>query len=180
MKPKIYIAGKIAGQSDYKAKFEAAAQDYEKMGYAVLNPAKLPTGLLPADYMRICFAMIDTADVVAFLPDYESSLGAQLELQYCRYIEKTVKLPEIGEEGIAFRTVEEEISLRAIRKKAGLSQTALAKLLGVSQSAVSQWEIGKAAPGVGQISNLSCILSVPVDRLVTVLSLGGAVDKVNV
>lgn len=94
MKPKIYIAGKIAGQSDYKAKFEAAAQDYEKMGYTVLNPAKLPTGLLPADYMRICFAMIDTADVVAFLPDYESSLGAQLELQYCLYTDKSVRLPE--------------------------------------------------------------------------------------
>lgn len=48
----------------------------------------------PADYMRICFAMIDTADVVAFLPGYETSTGAQLELQYCFYIDKDVKLPE--------------------------------------------------------------------------------------
>lgn len=47
-----------------------------------------------ADYMRICFAMIDTADVVAFLPGYETSPGAQLELQYCFYIDKDVKLPE--------------------------------------------------------------------------------------
>ena len=64
MKPKIYIAGKITGEPDYKAKFDAAEQEYNKKGYTVLNPAVLPGGLQPADYMRICFAMIDSADVV--------------------------------------------------------------------------------------------------------------------
>ncbi len=94
MKPKIYIAGKITGEPDYKAKFDAAEQEYNKKGYTVLNPAVLPGGLQPADYMRICFAMIDSADVVAFLPGYRQSAGAQLELQYCLYIDKNVKLPE--------------------------------------------------------------------------------------
>lgn len=32
MKPKIYIAGKIAGDPDYKAKFDAAAKAYKKKG----------------------------------------------------------------------------------------------------------------------------------------------------
>ena len=94
MATKIYIAGKITGDPDYKAKFNAAAEAYKKKGYTVLNPSWMPEGMQKADYMRICFAMIDTADVVAFLPGYETSPGAQLELQYCFYIDKDVKLPE--------------------------------------------------------------------------------------
>ena len=70
MATKIYIAGKITGDPDYKAKFEAAAEAYKKKGYTVLYPSWMPVGMQPADYMRICFAMIDTADVVAFLPGY--------------------------------------------------------------------------------------------------------------
>ena len=94
MSTKIYIAGKITGDPDYKAKFDAAAEDYKKKGYIVLNPSWMPQGMQPSDYMRICFAMIDTADKVAFLPGYEQSSGAQLELQYCFYVDKDVVLPE--------------------------------------------------------------------------------------
>ena len=57
----------------------------------MLNPSWMPQGMQKADYMRICFAMIDTADVVAFLPGYETSPGAQLELQYCCYIDKNIR-----------------------------------------------------------------------------------------
>lgn len=98
MKTKIYIAGKITGDPNYKAKFAAAAEEYKKRGYTVLCPSWLPGGMLSADYMRICFAMIDTADVVAFLPGYETSPGAQLELQYCLYTDKF--LIYIGEDDI--------------------------------------------------------------------------------
>ena len=56
--------------------------------YTVLNPATLPEGMNRADYMRICFAMIDSADIVMFLPDYAESEGAYLEKAYCDYIEK--------------------------------------------------------------------------------------------
>lgn len=94
MKPKIYIAGKITSDPEYKAKFDAAEEEYKKRGYIVLNPSWMPQGMQPADYMRICFAMIDTADVVAFLPGYETSPGAQLELQHCLYTDKSVRLPE--------------------------------------------------------------------------------------
>ena len=94
MKTKIYIAGKITGDPDYKTKFDAAAEAYQKEGYTVLSPSWMPEGMQRADYMRICFAMIDTADVVAFLPGYETSPGAQLELRYCFYVDKEVKLPE--------------------------------------------------------------------------------------
>lgn len=103
MATKIYIAGKITGDPDYKTKFNAAAEAYKKKGYTVLNPSWMPEGVQKADYMRICFAMIDTADVVAFLPGYRLSAGAQLELQYCFYIDKDVKLPDDEAEGPALQ-----------------------------------------------------------------------------
>ena len=56
---KIYIAGKIAGDRRYRAKFREAAKALEAAGHVVLNPATLPDGLTDADYMRICMAMVD-------------------------------------------------------------------------------------------------------------------------
>ena len=87
-KPKIYIAGKITGDPNYKEKFAKVQKGLEKEGYIVLNPATLPQGLTPAEYMRICFVMIDTADAVAFIDGFAHSQGAMLELEYCRYIGK--------------------------------------------------------------------------------------------
>lgn len=91
MATKIYIAGKITGDPDYKTKFNAAAEAYQKKGYTVLNPSWMPQGMQKADYMRICFAMIDAADVVAFLPDFKQSAGAEVEHAYCRYIDKNIR-----------------------------------------------------------------------------------------
>ncbi len=88
MKPKIYIAGKITGDPNYKEKFEQLQRIYERNGYCVLSPAILPEGMQEGDYMRICFAMIDTADAVLFLSDWEQSQGARLERAYCLYIDK--------------------------------------------------------------------------------------------
>jgi nucleoside 2-deoxyribosyltransferase len=85
---KIYIAGKIAGDRRYRAKFRDAAKNLEAMGHVVLNPAILPDGLNQADYMRICLAMLDTADLAVFLPDYRDSRGAMVEWAYCQRIGK--------------------------------------------------------------------------------------------
>ena len=121
MATKIYIAGKITGDPDYKAKFEAAAEAYKKKGYTVLCPSWMPAGMQPADYMRICFAMIDTADVVAFLPGYETSPGAQLELQYCLYTDKSVRLPECKHRTLTYEVQPNESIkfLRPINRNAG-------------------------------------------------------------
>lgn len=91
MATKIYIAGKITGDPNYKAKFAEAENFYKKKGYTVLTPTWMPLGMQPADYMRICFALIDTADVVAFLPDYKQSAGAEVEHAYCYYIDKNIR-----------------------------------------------------------------------------------------
>ena len=94
---KIYIAGKITGNPNYKAEFERHAIAYEAEGHIVLNPAELPEGMAKEDYMRICFAMIDVADKVYFLHGWHGSVGARLEYDYCKYIGKPVILPH--EEG---------------------------------------------------------------------------------
>ena len=85
---KAYIAGKITGDPDYWHKFQRAQEDLEDQGFTVINPAELPEGMRPADYMRICMAMMDSADIVAFLPDYAQSRGAQLEWAWCQYVSK--------------------------------------------------------------------------------------------
>lgn len=40
--------------------------------------------------MRICFAMLESADTAAFLPDWEDSPGAQLEKHWCEYVGKKI------------------------------------------------------------------------------------------
>lgn len=87
---KIYIAGKITGEPNYKEKFDIAAKSLEAQGHIVLNPAELPEGMLPADYMRICFAMIDTADAIYLLKGWYSSSGAFIERNYAMYTGKSI------------------------------------------------------------------------------------------
>ena len=79
---KIYIAGKITGDENYYAKFLKAELRLEHDGHTVINPARLPLGLKPMEYMHICFAMIEIADAVCLLPDFEDSLCASLEALY--------------------------------------------------------------------------------------------------
>ena len=93
---KAYIAGKITGDALYKMKFAHAQVALDFMGYIVLNPAHLPEGMRPIDYMKICIMMIDAADVVVFLADYEESKGAMLEHSWCEYCGKEILYLEIG------------------------------------------------------------------------------------
>lgn len=87
---KIYIAGKVTGNPNYKVDF-ANLKEWLKHHYPsaiILNPATLPEGMTAADYMRICLAMIDSADLVVFSSDSKKSAGARLESIYCEYVDK--------------------------------------------------------------------------------------------
>lgn len=74
-----YIAGQITGDPDYRWRFADAQMVLESMGYIVLNPATLPSGMGYEQYMRIDMAMLEEADTVCFLPGWENSSGAKRE-----------------------------------------------------------------------------------------------------
>lgn len=84
----VYIAGPITGVAKYWEPFEAAADELQAAGFIPLSPTWQPRGMSRAQYMRICFAMIDSADAVLLLPGWERSEGARLETHYCEYIDK--------------------------------------------------------------------------------------------
>ena len=84
----IYIAGPITGVENYWKPFEEAEDALTGMGFIVLTPTRLPWNLDNEKAMKICLAMIDQADAVYFLPGWNSSVGANLEMCYCKYIGK--------------------------------------------------------------------------------------------
>lgn len=88
----VYLAGAIHNDPNYQQKFARVAGQLKEQGYIVLNPAKLPEGMSQTQYMRICMAMLDSADCVLLLPDWGRSEGAQLEARYCGYVGKTAYL----------------------------------------------------------------------------------------
>ena len=55
--------------------------------------------------------------------------------------------------------------VQAFRRKAGLSQEALAEHLGVTRQSVSKWELGQALPDVEKIVLLSRLFEVTTDSL---------------
>lgn len=82
----IYLAGKITGDPDYRAKFFSADMGLCLKGHQPINPSVLPQGLGPADYIGICVPMLLAADAAVFLPDWKDSPGARIERAICEYI----------------------------------------------------------------------------------------------
>lgn len=84
----LYLSGPITGVPDFEDRFIVAEMLIEEMGPTVINPAILPLGLKPADYMRISLAELEAADAVALLPGWERSRGAQIEVLSALYAGK--------------------------------------------------------------------------------------------
>ena len=55
--------------------------------------------------------------------------------------------------------------IQSCRKRAGLSQEALARELGISRQAVSRWETGEAIPDTEKVIQLSRLFQVSTDYL---------------
>lgn len=96
MKKKVYIAGPITGDPDYKEKFKAVAEKVEALGLDPVNPAEAPEGLTYKEYMDRGLKLLMECDIICILPgtlpsrygrhEYAGSKGAQLELQYARTV----------------------------------------------------------------------------------------------
>ena len=95
----VYIAGPITSVKEYWKPFEQAADEILAMGYTPLTPTCLPYDISNEKAMRICLSMIDQADAVYFLPGWNLSVGANLEMYYCKYTNKphTTKLSLLAE-----------------------------------------------------------------------------------
>lgn len=86
----VYIAGPITGVDNYREIFAQAEEDLAAIGYIPLSPAHLPLGLTNEQYARIDTAMLDSADAVLFLLNWEDSKGATLEHTYAKYTKKPI------------------------------------------------------------------------------------------
>lgn len=58
------------------------------------------------------------------------------------------------------------MNLREARKRAGLSQVKVAKILGITPAAVCSWETKKAVPRVPILRQLSALYGVSADELI--------------
>lgn len=56
-----------------------------------------------------------------------------------------------------------EITLKAARVNAGLTQKGLAKKLGVSNTTVNSWENGDTEPDLSQLREISRLSGIPMD-----------------
>lgn len=78
---KVYISGPMTGIADFnRPAFNEEADRITTSGNIALNPASLPDGLEQSEYMLICMSMLQIADAILLLPDWEKSLGAVAEV----------------------------------------------------------------------------------------------------
>lgn len=75
-----YIAGPMTGYTNFNREaFNVMCDDLRKQGHIVLNPAVLPDGLMQAQYMDICLAMLRCVTHVMMLKGWQGSQGAEIE-----------------------------------------------------------------------------------------------------
>lgn len=93
MKNKVYIAGKITGDPNYREKFAKAEEELRSQGYtAIMNPAILPESeyFTWEDYMEVTGAMLYVCDTIYMLADWKDSKGAKMELSAAERREYTI------------------------------------------------------------------------------------------
>lgn len=77
---KVYIAGAITSDPEYKKKFKDAEKDLRLRGHDVVSPI-YHSGPTYKDYLIQGLAALSGCDAIYLLPDYTISPGAQLELR---------------------------------------------------------------------------------------------------
>ena len=79
---KIYIAGKITGNPNYKEQFAAAEKKLKAEGHQVINPTWKPEGLPYKQYIDMGLMELQQSDVIYLLSDWKDSKGARMEYIY--------------------------------------------------------------------------------------------------
>jgi 5'-deoxynucleotidase YfbR-like HD superfamily hydrolase len=95
---RVYISGGVTGLPDYTERFEKVEERLTAQGYAVINPskinAKLPTDTDYEAYMHVSFALIDTADAIYMMKNWQNSRGATREKAYAASKEMIIMYEE--------------------------------------------------------------------------------------
>ena len=91
---KIYIAGKITGDADYRAKFRAGELHLMRLGWEIdeiVNPAReCSEGWGWRRCMSRCLRLLAGCGWVAMLPDWKQSRGARIERLAARLLMKNI------------------------------------------------------------------------------------------
>ncbi len=78
---KVYLSGKITGDSNYKEKFNQMEKELKSYGYVVFNPSVLPDGFEYEDYMDLDLLILSRCDAIFLLRDWKNSPGAKREYE---------------------------------------------------------------------------------------------------
>lgn len=76
---RLYLAGAISGNPDYRKQFATAAALLTLQGHEVLNPAENEEQPSWRAYMALSLRQLVEQEGIALLPGWESSKGASLE-----------------------------------------------------------------------------------------------------
>lgn len=89
----IYISGRIANNSNYVYDFFNAEKWLQEQGNRTINPSNLDVifpDLTYEQYIALDYKLLEMADAIFMLHDWQSSKGACAELSYAKSLGKKV------------------------------------------------------------------------------------------